>query len=147
MSDFDFRASGEAAIEGDWIAMKVAIPALTTIVEQSPDLCGIKVTNAPAFAVDLVRAINEAAEDGTTPFHRMFDCVIAAAIDDGSEHVEDTGEATCAHVIAATCGTCGGSGCAPGSGYYWPDNPPPPCPDCDGPAAAIQGTAPAKETP
>lgn len=50
---------------------------------------GWKVTNARAFAKEVVHALNDEDEDGTTPIHRLFDAAFEEAIEQGAEGVEE----------------------------------------------------------
>jgi hypothetical protein len=83
---------GRAVIEGGCIVIRIEISALPLIVPGAwgpvpGDDC-FKVTDAEAFARDLVAELNREEEDGTTPVHRMFDAVIQGAIENGAEGVE-----------------------------------------------------------
>lgn len=85
--------SGRAIIEDGSIVIRIAIDALPMIVEGSWASGGMgtryKVTDAAAFAADLVRELNDESEDGTTRIHRMFDKAIINAIEQGAEGIEE----------------------------------------------------------
>jgi hypothetical protein len=78
--------AGEARIEGDQIVFRVPIGYLPEIAAGAPD--GGTVTDANAFARDLVVELNREDGDGLCPFHRMFDAQVAEAINQGAEGVE-----------------------------------------------------------
>ena len=52
-----------------------------------------KVVDSAAFAKDVARAMNHESEDGCTPLTQMMDSVIAQAIDEGAEGVEEVSDA------------------------------------------------------
>jgi len=87
------KHSGEAVIEGGAIVIRVDISALPMVVEGAWAAGGmdlrLKVTDAKAFAKDLVRALNDEAEDGTTAIHKMFDAAIWEASEQGAEGIEE----------------------------------------------------------
>jgi hypothetical protein len=92
----DIKHSGKAVIEDGSIVIRVAIEALPTIIEgvgalwNSEGNPGFKITNVEEFAADLVRALNNEEEDGTTPIHTMVDAAIFDAIEQGALGVEET---------------------------------------------------------
>ena len=85
--------SGRAIIEDGSLVIRVALEALPMIVEGSWAAGGIdtryKVTDAAAFAADLVRELNDESEDVTTLIHRMFDKAIDNAIGQGAFGIEE----------------------------------------------------------
>jgi hypothetical protein len=84
--------SGEAIIEGGDIVIRVAIEALPNAVKYGSDLMAIdpplKITNAKVFAKELVSALNEEDEDGSTPIHKLFDQGVMDAAEAGAEGCE-----------------------------------------------------------
>ena len=84
--------NGEAFIEGGAIVIRIPLENLPAIVEGAWAGGGmqtrLKVTNLPAFAKELCAEINREEEDGTTPFHRMFDAATEAAFEGGGEGIE-----------------------------------------------------------
>lgn len=85
---------GKAIIERGHIVIRVAIDALPLIVDGSWGARGgqgtrYEVVNPKEFAADLVRALNDEEEDGTTLIHKMFDGAIDYAIEQGAFGVEE----------------------------------------------------------
>jgi hypothetical protein len=80
--------SGEAVIEDGHIVIRFRIDALPTAVAGAAALgtldAPFKVTNAEAFAKDLVSQLNEEDEQGTTMIHRMMDEAFNQAADQGA---------------------------------------------------------------
>lgn len=87
------KRTAEAFIEKGEIVIRVAVKALPLAYEAGTDLGvhepGFKITNARAFAKDLVRALNDEDEQGTNPIHRLFDDAMAEAIEQGADGVEE----------------------------------------------------------
>lgn len=85
--------SGRAIIEDGSLVIRVALEALPMIMEWSWAAGGIdtryKITDAAAFAADLVHELNDEDEEGTTRIHRMFDKAIDNAINQGAEGIEE----------------------------------------------------------
>lgn len=85
--------SGCAIIEDGSLVIRITLEAMPMIVEGSWAAGGMdtryKVTDAAAFAADLVRELNYESEDGTTSIHRMFDKAIENAIGQGAEGIEE----------------------------------------------------------
>ncbi len=89
------KDSGVAVIEGDFIVIRVAISALEGAMRENTideDFDGYRVTDATGFARDVVRSLNEESADGLMPIRELIDRAIVDAVDQGSEHVEDTRE-------------------------------------------------------
>jgi hypothetical protein len=92
------KRNAEASIERGQVVIRVPIKNLPLALKAGIDLGyidpGVKITNAQAFAKDLVRALNDEDEEGTTPIHRLLDEAITEAIEQGAEGVtEDDSEA------------------------------------------------------
>lgn len=89
----DAALDGKATIKGGAIVIRVAIKALPVVVEGAWALGSLdtrwKITDAPAFAEDLVRALNDEDEQGTTMIHKMFDAAINEALEQGAEGIEE----------------------------------------------------------
>jgi len=91
------KRSAEASIEQGSIVIRLPVVNIPKAYRAGVDLgCiptdGWKVTNAVAFARDVVRALNDEDEQGTTPIHRLFDAAFSSAVEQGSEgaaEVED----------------------------------------------------------
>ena len=91
MNRADEKRSAEAYIEGGDIWIRVPIKNLPDAVRGGVDLQAItpaKITNARVFAKELVSALNDEDEQGTTLIHRMFDTAINDAIEAGAEGIE-----------------------------------------------------------
>lgn len=90
------KRTAEAFIEKGEIVIRIAVGALPTAYQAGIDLGvhepGFKIANARAFAKDLVRALNDEDEEGTTPIHRLFDAAMDEAIEQGAEGVEEHAE-------------------------------------------------------
>jgi hypothetical protein len=86
--------SAEAYIEGGEIRIRVPIKLIPKIVSCSISAGymaeGAKVIDATRFAKDIVNALNDEQEDGTTPVHVLLDTAFEKAIEDGSQGVELT---------------------------------------------------------
>lgn len=84
-------------IEGDAIVIRLPIDVVPVCVDTAwargfGDPTGKHewaITNPEGFAADVVRELNREEEDGTTPVHKLFDEVLAEAIEQGSQHVEE----------------------------------------------------------
>ena len=89
-------ARAEAAIEDDQIVIRVSIAAIPDAVRAGVDLLAIdppfKVTDPVLFAPELIRALNDEDEEGTTPIHRLFDAAAIAAFEQGAEGAEEVEE-------------------------------------------------------
>ncbi len=83
------KGDGRAKIEGEQIVLRIDISDLPVIVEAGPSGDFMKVTNTKKFAKELVNAINEEEEDGTTAFHRVIDDASEAAFENGAEGVKE----------------------------------------------------------
>ena len=91
------KATGaEAVIRDGLIVISIEIAALPLIVSGSCAADGLdgrwKVTDAEVFAAEVVRALNDEREDGTTPVHQMFDRAFDEAINQGAEGIEECDE-------------------------------------------------------
>ena len=80
-----------------WIDMGISIGELRFAAEQHPDFWdgksgisvpNIKITDAQEFALEVARAINAEAEDGSTLLTRMLDKAISKAVESGCEGVD-----------------------------------------------------------
>ena len=84
--------NGQAGIIGKYITIRVSIESLTTVVAEGVDMMTIdppvKVLDPKAFAQEVVYALNQEDEDGTTPIHRLFDQAFSAAAENGSQGVQ-----------------------------------------------------------
>lgn len=83
-----------AAIEGGDLVIRLRIANIPSAFQGGVD-CGaiepgFKVVDAQAFALEVLRALNDEDEDGTTPVHRMFDAAFEEAVEQGAEGVEET---------------------------------------------------------
>ena len=83
----------EVKLENDTIIISLPIENIPAVVEGSWASgfmeTRMKVSNAEAFARDLLHALNAEQEDGTTVVHRMFDKAIDDAIEQGAQGIED----------------------------------------------------------
>ena len=83
----------EAAIVKGSIVIRVPMKSLKDLVEGAWALGSLdtrmKITDAKAFADELVSAINCEDEEGTTPLHRLFDAAINDALEQGAEGIEE----------------------------------------------------------
>lgn len=84
-------------IVGDVIRIEIGSEALRFAAEQHPDFWdgesgtdvpNIKVTDSAVFAREVVRAINDEGEDGSTRLTRMLDDAIRHAVEQGCEGVD-----------------------------------------------------------
>lgn len=76
---------GRAKIEKDQIVIRLDIKSLPVIVEAGPNGEFMKVTNVKKFAKELVLALNNEEEDGTTAIHRAIDDACMEAFENGAE--------------------------------------------------------------
>ncbi len=87
------KDSAQAIIEDRCIVIRVPVEVLPTVVDGGWMLGIIdvrqRVTNAAVFAKELVRALNDEDDQGTTRVHRCFDDAINFAIEQGCEGLED----------------------------------------------------------
>jgi hypothetical protein len=92
MADID-QYAGQAVIEDGCVIIRVPIKNLPTVVEGSWAAGGMdtryKVTDPEAFAKDLLMALNDEDDIGTTRIHKMFDAAIDEAINQGAEGIEE----------------------------------------------------------
>ena len=88
----DTAEAAQAVIEDGVIVIRLAVDAIPSAVRGGVDMMAIdppfRVTNAKAFAKDVVRALNDEDEDGTTPIHRMFDAAFNEAAEWGADGIE-----------------------------------------------------------
>lgn len=84
------------AVGGD-IEMGIGMKVLAFAAENHPDFWdgesdmdvpNIKITDVQEFALEVARAINDEAEDGSTLLTRMLDAAIAKAVEDGCDGVD-----------------------------------------------------------
>lgn len=89
MPDFN----GQAIIEDGAIIVRIPLENLPQVVEGAWALGSLesrwKVTDAQVFATELVRALNDEDEQGTTRIHKMFDAAINEALEQGAEGIEE----------------------------------------------------------
>lgn len=85
-------------VEDEELVIRIGIGTLALAAEncplfhdelRRPDLPYMKVVDAAALAEDVVQALNDEQEDGTTPIHLMLDAAIEAAAENGSEGFSD----------------------------------------------------------
>lgn len=87
---------GEARIEGDQIIIRVRIANLQCIALggwAAGYIEPIRIDDPAVFAAELCRALNDEAEDGTTPVHRLFDEAFTASIEHGAGEMIDDEQA------------------------------------------------------
>lgn len=87
----------KAEIRGGQIVISIAIDALPLILSgavAAGDLIhhNFKITDAQVFAKELVGALNNENEIGTTPIHLTFDRAMVYAIEQGAEGIEEVTE-------------------------------------------------------
>lgn len=84
--------SGRAVLLNDAITITLPVAHLAAVVEGSWAMGALdtrwKITDAAAFARDLVNELNAEDEQGTTRIHRMLDGAIEEAIEQGAEGIE-----------------------------------------------------------
>ena len=76
------------SIEGDEIVIRIGIKTLETAVKGSPygeDIEDFFVTDYRAFALEVVNALKEEDEEGTTPMHVMFDKAFEHVMENGGD--------------------------------------------------------------
>lgn len=82
-----------AKIENGYLVIRVAIASLPQIVEGAWAAGFLtpryRVTDADKFARDLLLALNDESEDGSTRVHQMFDSAIKHAIDYGADGIDE----------------------------------------------------------
>jgi hypothetical protein len=89
------KNAGQAIIEKGQIVIRVPIKNLQVILDGA---CAInkyplmKITDKEKFAKDLVQALNDEDEEGTTRIHKCFDKAFQEAIEQGSEWAEEIKE-------------------------------------------------------
>ena len=85
--------SGTAIIENGVIIIRIPVASLPMVVEGAWALNALdtrfKLTDAALFAKDLVCALNEEDEQGTTMIHKMFDAAINEALEQGADGIEE----------------------------------------------------------
>jgi hypothetical protein len=91
--------SAQAVIEGDAVVIRLPIANLPVAVSGAASLGTLdppfKVTDASAFAKDLVRQLNDEDDEGTTMVHKMFDQAFNDAAEQGADGItefDDTDE-------------------------------------------------------
>ena len=93
MRYMNVEENGQAVIENGALVIRVSLESLPAVVEGAWAAYGmplrLKITDADAFAKELVGELNAEQEDGTTSIHRMFDKAIWAAFENGAEGVEE----------------------------------------------------------
>jgi len=81
------------SIEGDDIVIRIAIDTLPIAFAGGVDLgsipAGYKITDPKIFAVEVVRALEDGDEEGTTDIHRLFDKAMWDAVENGAEGCEE----------------------------------------------------------
>lgn len=82
-------------IEGECAVIRVSRKVLAFAADNHPnywdaenDKQTFKVLDYAGFADDVVNALNDEGEDGSTPVTRLLDAAIAHALEQGSEHVD-----------------------------------------------------------
>ena len=82
----------EAMIVGDEIVIRLPIQNIPMALKIAQDMQTIgaecRITDAKLFAADIVRALNDEDEEGTTPLMEVFDQAMEKAICDGAEGIE-----------------------------------------------------------
>lgn len=88
--------SAVAVVEGDNIVIRLPIKNLPVAVEGSIAMGTVetqmKVTDAEKFAADVVRALNDEDEEGTTRVHQMFDSAFNYISENGSDGIAEDDE-------------------------------------------------------
>ena len=96
MSKTEPATGAEAVIRNGLIVISIDIDALPVIVSGSCAEDGLdglwRVTDPETFAKEVVNALNDEAENGTTLVHKMFDQAFSNAIDQGAEGIEECDE-------------------------------------------------------
>jgi hypothetical protein len=85
--------SGQAVIENGDIIIRAPIDALPQVAEGAWVIGALdkrwKVTDPAIFAKELLHALNNEDEQGTTMIHKMFDKAINEALEQGAEGIEE----------------------------------------------------------
>jgi hypothetical protein len=105
------KRNAEAVIEGDEIVIRLPINVIEHAYSAGVDAGairpGFRVTDARMFAPEVVRALNDEDEEGTTPIHHLFDDAFTEAIEQGAEGVEEDPVCERCCLPQRTC-ICGG---------------------------------------
>lgn len=93
MSIFDSFKPGKAFIHDGNIVVFVPVDTIKIALEANPRYGEYShfaehITDLDEFAKDVVYALNDEEEDGTTLVHKMFDEAMVNAIDDGSMNID-----------------------------------------------------------
>ena len=87
------RGPARAVIEGDEIVIRLPIATIGVAVQAGNDLLvfdvPIRVTDAALFAPEMVAALNDEDEEGTTPIMKLFDAAVWSAFEGGAEGIEE----------------------------------------------------------
>lgn len=84
----------QVGIKAGRLEISIGIETLMHAVKAGPvgeAIPHLRVTDAQAYAREIVRALKDESEDGTTVVHRMLDAAAMEAIDQGAEGVETEG--------------------------------------------------------
>jgi len=89
------EGTAQAYLENGLIKISVSVKDLPRIIKDSTDYgylplfaeLGTSITDVNRFAKDVVYALNEEKEDGTTPVHELFDDAFERAVENGSQGV------------------------------------------------------------
>ena len=96
MSKTEPSTGAEAVLLNGLIVISIDVDALPVIVSGSCAADGLdglwKVTDPEVFAKEVVHALNNEREDGTTRVHQMFDRAFLEAIEQGAEGIEECTE-------------------------------------------------------
>lgn len=88
----DRMTDARAVIRDGEIVISVSLKALPHVVEGAWAIGSLdtrwKLTDAATFAKELVGALNDEDEQGTTLVHKMFDKAILEALEQGAEGIE-----------------------------------------------------------
>lgn len=84
---------GKAEIKDGDVVIRVPLAALPQVLEGAWATCALdtryKLTDVDAFAKELVSALNDEDEEGSTAIHKMFDAAIEEAINQGAQGIEE----------------------------------------------------------
>ena len=87
------KPCGEAFIERGTLVIRLPIKNLPVVLQATPGVGEgqpwYRVTDAEAFAKDLMHELNREDDIGSTRVHRMLDEAILEAIEQGAEGIED----------------------------------------------------------
>lgn len=87
------KNGARAVIENNCIVIRLPLSSLQTAIDGAWALNTLspryKITNQTEFAKDLVAALNDEDEQGTTPIHRMADAAINSAVEQGAFGIEE----------------------------------------------------------